>query len=655
MNAKLTGLAIAVVAALAVIGITIVRHADPAQTGPSDLEVPPTPEAERASPAKPRTAPLRATCSFKAGQRFAFEMRDQRTWTVDVGQDPASPYPPSTGGVAATVRLGESGTIRWRLDLAVIELRPDKTAVFAASVTQPRFHNGHSERRLGPGPVTTPFLVRIGKRCDVLDVARRSGGSMAAAYWQHRLLAQLSWRLPAQPGKDIYEEVQRNATGVYDARYTVLRGEQHTVIDRQVTNVRELYPFDPGHPGAASVAVSGPGISVLPGERGWFVQMRRNETITWLDGGVPYARVTTRSFAHEVPPSAAPVPKIGDTIDGWSWGDLFAIRSVILDGDASERWQSLAVDSLQRQITALLVDAPVDPAAAVDLARDWVRGGRDHLPILVETLRADDGMTQAESAVILLGLALSSHPPAQNLLGGLLVDPTIGVAHRIRAAFALGGSAQIGEATVDRLVTLARPGAAPSSPAGKMERAAVAVLGHIGRRQRIHDPLIAQRAMNLVRDRYSTASAGDQLVTVFAGLENAGDDTFAPNLKDAHRGGDAHVRAALARSLRRVNPMVAHHVWDQWIDAERDPRVRRAIADALISQILIFRDETTALRSLRGAAIRIVAEQLGKGHPRARAALVIRRDAESRTKSGNPSVVGELETLLRRFPEPPEG
>ena len=640
-NRALIAVAGAVAAGLIAVLLWPTTSAEPAAAPPK----PPPPTPNTPAPTRPT---VRAACAFKVGDQLAFDVRERRQWRLDLAQDAVNPLPIDLAGVKVPTRQQGVALLRWRLDMRAVKV-DGKATIFVAAVSRPTLAGPSGPVGFGPERMTVPMLVRLGSRCDVESMARSTALDPQTGRAQQTLVARLSFRLPQDVEQRSYTELERDAVGVHELAYEVVAGREPR-LRRTPAGTTELYMFD-SRPGSATLDSVGH-TTIVPGDRGWFASARRKRSRRFVDGAT-YAVVQDELHAEPIKPGQLSAV-VEDTLQGWVWGDLFALRGATLEGDKDGAVPGLAgmpVATVRRMLHARLAEAALDPTASIDLARDWLRANPALIAEWVQSLRDSEGADPSTS-LLLLGLRLTNDPEHQRVLTGLVNDVSQPVAVRAGAMLSLASARLFEESAIDTWRTLAVSKASAASVDGKMARAATAVLGHLARQQRAGRPAVSERATNIVRDLMSLAARGDRIVATLAGIGNAGDDTLTPLLVPRSRDDDAQIRSAAARATGKLHPRSSLAVLDGWIGTEPQPNVQNALAEATATTIALNATDQQALRSVRGPAIKALGLALANGHPWAREALEARQEAEHRADDPNPSVQAEITALLQRHPQP---
>jgi len=645
MKSQKLRMAVIVIVATAIIAVAAVATWRWMATPEAPEPEAPPPAARTAAPPEPRPA-FKSRCSFEVGDKVGVAVRQRLRWTLDLGRDLSAPRPATVRPVKLAVRTTTTRAVRWRLDLRAIKKDDDGSTVFAARVSRP-VRDEPGLPPLGPAGLDRPFLLRIGARCDVLDTARRPDVSSEVARIRQGMLADLSWRLPPAPGERTYDERQRDMRGDIEFAYATLDTDDGARLQRRVRAVASTYTFDPGHPTAQTITARGPGMAISVGDVGWFEALRREETLDYAEGGVGYGRLEV--VLNAVVGESLDVPlQVRDTVQGWVWGDLFAVRAAMIEPSATAppAMRDMPVAPLLADLRRFGAVAWLDPTAEVAYARDWCRANIDTLGELVNALRGEDGVEKRLRPVLLMGLRLAGIPQADHVLAGLIVDASIAPDVRIGAGLLLASSPDLSEPVIDRLRDLAVASAPAHSVDGRVGAAATALLGHVARSQRAHNPGRAERARVIVQDRLTAGEGDARMIAALAGIENTGDDAMAGLLTGMHRNPGIDVRIAVARAVRAMNPMTTREMVGQWMPFERHPDVRRALARSLVAQIIAHRASPVALRAVEATAFDGIANLAREGAPLARPALRARLAAEQGAEDANRSVVERLQTLL---------
>ena len=323
-----------VIAVIGVIGVVVLIgtqwwQEQPQPTTSNIAPIKPTEPSDVPLVKRPSSNGLRAACRFEVGDTFAYDISERSSWRIDLAQDADSPFAVNLAGVAIKTRQQGRAHLRWRLDMRAVEVPSEGGAIFVATVSQPTITSNNVPMNIGPQRMTVPMLIRIGKRCDVQSMARGQTVQPEAGRAQQALVARLTWRLPPAADSMSYKEVEHDAIGVHSYDYKVGTQSPPRLLRTQ-TATSELYMFD-SRGGSATVRARG-SCNVEVGDSGWFDAFRCNHARTFVDN-TPYARVHSILTATPIKPDKLTI-KVKDTVTGWVWGDLFAVRAALSEAAA---------------------------------------------------------------------------------------------------------------------------------------------------------------------------------------------------------------------------------------------------------------------------------------------------------------------------------
>jgi hypothetical protein len=223
------------------------------------------------------------------------------------------------------------------------------------------------------------------------------------------------------------------------------------------------------------------------------------------------------------------------------------------------------------------------------------------------------GLMRGEQGAKVLAEALggAGTTAGQAALTALAGDRAVPTDVRVDAVTALA------RVTRPELGTLRAVGALLDAPQASLRRAAVFMAGALAATARGAHPTDASRVERDLVARYDRARDLDARLDLLAGLGNSAGLATLPPVRRALTDGDARIRAAAARALRRVEGETADELLRGLIARDRDPAVRSAAMFAssfrridAYTDALADAARTDAAEHVRTQAVRLLGQQL---------------------------------------------
>lgn len=547
---KILGAAVAVVATAAVVAATW------------SSKSPEVPEVERARAASdgPALADANAgpaACELPAGWEATYDYRGQVDSVVAIGT-----------GQNVDGRNRFSGTLAFRA------LEPDADGSF---VLLGQLSNVNDELRSAHGPeLETPFLVKVGRRCEVRGFARRQSTSKRIGQVQQVAMHDLWVFAPAGDGV----EPVTFANGTGRARGEVQR--RGDVVHRTIRG------YDQGWHMRGGVQVLASQTRAQLGG-GWFESFESQES--FAGGAVKLAKLTL-SVQRQASPtlevsadaSRKPTDYVWENLLGEDPSGMSAAPGAV---PATERRYMEAMRNGTLESAFETMHASVQRHANVE--EQWhemagfLNGHKEAIGEFAQGLRAAD-FPEDTKGVAYLALGKTVHPEAREALMELRTDRTLTNFDRVRANLALVTRKDVG---------------LPLAQALKRDA--------LNEQTRKSEPLIAEHAMLHLgvlaathredRDVYDVArstidsalgAAGSEaakLAPVFGSIGNLADKSLLTKISDFSRADDVEVRALLPRALRGYAYADTEPLVLEWLARETSPEVKQEIFNVVHHQL----------------------------------------------------------------------
>jgi HEAT repeat protein len=188
--------------------------------------------------------------------------------------------------------------------------------------------------------------------------------------------------------------------------------------------------------------------------------------------------------------------------------------------------------------------------------------------------------TDLTASTLIHAMKMAGHPPAQDALAALALDPRLAQQNRLRATIDLGGVEAPTSETQQRLWQLSE--GAFDARSTELATTATLALGRIGRTMRVAgDPEYA-----LLRDRLQgsllAAHDDDGRAALLTAAGNTADPELRPAVASAMNASSPRLRTAAAKALGRIPD--SQPVLLQGLAQDPSPRVRGQIAKGLLAQ-----------------------------------------------------------------------
>ncbi|MBW2726226.1 MAG: HEAT repeat domain-containing protein [Deltaproteobacteria bacterium] len=192
----------------------------------------------------------------------------------------------------------------------------------------------------------------------------------------------------------------------------------------------------------------------------------------------------------------------------------------------------------------------------------------------------ESATTGGESAMLIHSLERSGTPEAQAALAGLMTDPELHFANRLRAVVALGGVAGANDASLAALfdMSLERVGESDRD----LANTALLSIGSIASGLRTTDPERAERLVDELERTLGSAGDANEMGMTIKALGN----THAPNRSESIlpylNHSSEFVRGSAARTIGQLDDDGASDRLADQLVKEESPRVRMALANGLV-------------------------------------------------------------------------
>jgi hypothetical protein len=518
------------------------------------VATPMVPAAPVAKVDAPVPAPAQTSeCVFAVGEHAAWSLEVTTAGTM-------SP-------LAAAGRVAGQVSTRARLEIEAI----------SADVLLARLDEVTTDASRDVHGLTAPFLLKVGRRCEVEAYARLDTTSTASARLQQAVVMELAWARP--DGSEISQG--RDGVGPYVRRLTAGADEAgpyvHRAIERYTrtwSDVRERVPSD-SH------------LLVRPGAGPWFESLAGATTLE-----LPVGTVTTQVEARATRPSPDALVGAPRAQARYQWIDLLD-QVVVAErrssreetakdrearAEASKQAISEAIASYEARVKAGVGVAQAWPPLAA-----WVEAKPEGAAQLREALEQGRVSEQATMTVY-VALGQARNPEARDALLAIFRDAEAPVYERSRAIFNLVDRDDVDASLASELASHAQALESAPSKAGRfLARESLLALGMMADLQK--DPVVTELAVRTIRS--AITAGGDRPVALrpaFGALANLGDSELLSEVEPYSRHTDAKVREYATIAVRRMPPEKTLRFVLDWLRREQDPFVKRELYGVLERQ-----------------------------------------------------------------------
>lgn len=511
-----------------------------------------------------------AHCGLRAGANATWHLESRVEGAFDPPRLLAQFAPgQAAGGVALTASPPQRVDARetWALDAHVLSVTPGEDALLAARLRPLETADAP------PAGAEAPFLLRLGRHCDVAAFARTADAAPGVAEAQQSRVVELQFFAAAQ------DATQRgfDSRGVYDAAW-----RRRADASLEGTATRYLRP----HGRDRSLATTTDAIvehvtEVETGGGAWFSHLQRRSLVRTLVGPtLEVGRLSVRLEAR-AQPAADWSPTLDPNAAGWRWGWLFGRATPeadTLDAATRARLSALSLDAALAEYLKMLAPGAANPAQWTRFLRDWLRLHPDQLGALLARLR-DPGLLKIPGARsgAFHALATADLPEIRDALFALMSDPNAPMDLRQEAMRALAKAGLPPPGYIDAVVKMA-----DSGPDAYARGDALLTLGFAADQLADVDPASAAAAESALLAAMNATGDADRVRSAIVGAGNTGSVAFVEPLKQALESDEALTRALAARALGRMPSDTAAAWLAQRLGVEDDRTVRRALAEASV-------------------------------------------------------------------------
>lgn len=568
---------------------------DPAAPSPADA---PTARADAPAPTRPRE------CVFTAGERTA--------WALETSSAGVLTPLASAGSMAAEV-----------VTRAQLEVEP-----LAADTLLARLDGVATTATRDAKGLAAPFLLKVGRTCEIEAYARLDTTSNATARLQQALAMELAWAWPAAPETS----AARDGVGPYARRLTPGQDDAGPYVHRAIERYTRTWAA------AGERVPSDSHLLVRPGAGPWFDTLEGMTTVE-----LPVGAVTTRVEARTARPAAHALADAPRDAARYQWIDL--LDQVTSDGRRAAREETPSDRRARAAVAHQTASEAISShearvAAGVGVAQAWppltawieaTPAGAAQLREALEQGRVSEQATMT----IYVALGQARTPEARDALLAIFRDAEAPVYERSRAMFNLADRDDVDASLAQEFASLAQGlESAPTKGGRFLGREALLALGMMADLQK--SPAIASLAVQAARG--ALTAGGDRpsaLRPAFGALANLGDPEFLGDLEPYSRHPVAKVREYATVAVRRMPPEKTLPFVLDWLRREQDPFVKRELYQVIERQHVDARiapDRALVLQAVRDLAasqptliarkamLRIVGRG-GAGIPEARATL----------------------------------
>ncbi|XXF79972.1 HEAT repeat domain-containing protein [Myxococcaceae bacterium GXIMD 01537] len=515
------------------------------------------------------------SCRFAPGEELAFRVR--ATSAARANQD----GPPQ--------QLSLEATLWWR----VLEERSASGWLMAATLTDVQLLEGGAApaepaRRAA---LEAPFLLQVDRDCRFRDFAFNASVDVEARRQVQGLLQAAEVILPPLRAQQ-WVSRHRDSLGAFDASYILESSAEDEApqLSRQhgryVPSSLPLLPAQLGGRMRVEVLASGTRATLDPQGR-WVRELDGEERLKLWLGNKPLSEVaSTVRVERWEGPSGAPAVLARVEPSRFSWDSASGPRAEPGLPPAPE--PALAALKLDEVLATFARDLPEGSTnqgvhAATERLASYLSVHPEAVTELLARIRGG-ALPDRLHPMLFLALEKTGTLAAESGLATALADRGQGAHNRMRAAAALQDVPRPTERTAQALITQARADRSHAEE-GQVADAALLALGALSHRTEARQPEVARMAREELEQRLRGARGPEEVSVALDAIGNSGDERFARTLEDYARDTSPVVRAASARAWRRMDSTTQAPALSQWLLQEEEPRVRRAIADALAERV----------------------------------------------------------------------
>lgn len=534
-------------------------------------------------------------CALALGQRFAYHGRSQTAMRLDMG--PLARKASLTGdsaGVAASAAQAVDVDRSWRLDLAVVDARPDRSTVLLARLSDVKT-TARAGAAAPPEDLSAPLLLQVDARCRLERFAWRADADLVAARAQQAILAQLGFEYPEAGGPRRYESAHFDVIGRYRATTMVVG---HGVAARPTRYTQVFANHDGARPAQQLVATVEQGLLRAQGSGdAWFERLSTSHRVGYTIDGAGIGHVEDSLEVARAPVDLAWRVAVNVADPGWRWG-------LLLDQPSSEP-AKVAADSDGQQMTvpdalatlAAMLEGGTTPAERVDFLVRWLRANPEAVAGLLTRIKAGelDGESRLR-ALLFHALAAANTAATRAGLQEIFGSDAFAYGYRVDAAQVMTLLDPPPADLLPGLIAAATDGP-DSFGRGSMKLA----LGMFASKHAARHPEWAAQAHDALRETLGSADGVDERIQALQAIGNAGSDALIdavdPYLEDA----EPAVRRHAADALRNTAADAALPRLEAAYLSDDDPSVR-AQALATAGEI-VMRDGAPPPAAFRDAVV----------------------------------------------------
>ena len=432
------------------------------------------------------------------------------------------------------------------------------------------------------GIQSAPFALQIGRDCRFMAFGFPQGTPASIANRARQLLASFEVVLSAR-GETQWVRLESDNVGQYSAEYT--RDGSHVRKRRQA--YRTLFDTD-----GLSVDVTSSHVTAeLAADGRWLASLEGKEQLKlrlgnpWRADSPQFAvTLNARFSARAVAPSGRLEAPLATPTWTWLADGAPPLPTSVRDNEAppDPRLRGLTLANVVQEMEAIRrADRVSGSARAGDLLAAWLRANPAEAARVVAALRAGEVPMELHSAVF-FGLEKAGTPEAHDALADALVRPGLDVVDRARAASALSDVPRPTDATLAALDTVSRAPMGAEHTA--LETAATYAMGTLEHNTLATQPLLADAAHSLLRERVLAPRSGKELKAALGAVYNSRNVAYLPEVVALMSSDDLAGRLGAYTALTGMPPASTGDLFLGAYEQESEDPVRSRAVGAFVKQ-----------------------------------------------------------------------
>jgi hypothetical protein len=590
-----------------------------------------------------RSGARAAGCTFIEGSELSYALTLSAEMILDAAAMKAAP----SGATMPSLT---------RTSTSTLVLKTLSTDDASGAVLLARYRDVDNAQAAELGDLTSPFLVRIDRQCQLTGYAHLDTTALRDGRAQQSMTDNLVWSWPSKASGGTEVREGANDIGVFRASYKQIAGsppkvERHVeAFTRIWSDEWEASPFAVDDKAPAGKKEHKPLASAMTVDTGagpWFSSLEGSERLA-VAGGTLLARIQARSaptpdHAFDGAPTAA---------SRYVWEDLLhkRVRARVAAKPKEQDQKELAAVkklTLDQAMTRyeLVVKSGVNISETWPVLQKYLTARPEASTELGKQIK-DGKLPEDGSAGVFVALGKTPTTEARDALLSLKNDASVQVFDRSRAAFSLVDREDVGVSLASALHAESQNIATGASRSERLyARHAALALGMMGNLRGGDDPAIADHARAAAREILAKGTNAITMSPGFGVVANLGDPALLSLVTPYMRHQDPEVRRAATVSIRRMPPSATASLTAEWLRNETNADVKRdlygvvhrqhidartVVDRAIVTQAMVDLARHPSVIT-RQAIVDILGEAIPQ-YPEAKAALLASVPAEAEAK-----------------------